>query len=65
MEWLDTHQDESAETYSEKQTDVETIIKPIITKMYQEAGGAQMPNELKCLKALINQNHHLHLLLKK
>jgi L1 cell adhesion molecule like protein len=43
MEWLDSHQNESAETYSEKQTEVESTIKPIITKLYQEAGGAEMP----------------------
>jgi heat shock protein 1/8 len=40
MEWLDSHQSESHEVYSERQSEVEKAIKPIITKLYGEAGGA-------------------------
>jgi heat shock 70kDa protein 1/2/6/8 len=47
LEWLDTHQDEEFTVYNEKQTEVESIIKPIITKLYENAnpeGGAGMPD---------------------
>ena len=39
MEWLDSHPDEEAETYEEKQKEFEEVANPIMTKMYQNAGG--------------------------
>ena len=39
LEWLDTHQSEEADVYKSKEKDVEGIIKPIITKLYESAGG--------------------------
>jgi L1 cell adhesion molecule like protein len=44
LEWLDTHQGEGHTVYNEKQTEVEGIIKPIITKLYENA-NAEMPSE--------------------
>jgi len=40
ISWLESHQDESKETYEGKMKEVEGICNPIITKMYQAAGGA-------------------------
>ena len=37
LEWLDTHQSEEFSVYNDKQTEVEGIIKPIITKLYENA----------------------------
>jgi heat shock 70kDa protein 1/2/6/8 len=42
MEWLDSHQSEDADVYDAKIKECEGIANPIMTKMYQEAGG-QMP----------------------
>lgn len=42
MEWLDNHQTEDAEVYESKIKECEGVANPIMTKMYQEAGG-QMP----------------------
>lgn len=44
LEWLDTHQGEEHTVYNEKQTEVEGIIKPIITKLYENA-NAEMPSQ--------------------
>ena len=44
LEWLDTHQGEDHTVYNEKQTEVEGIIKPIITKLYENA-NAEMPTQ--------------------
>jgi L1 cell adhesion molecule like protein len=41
--WLNEHQDESAETYTDKMKEVEDKVKPIIMKMYQ-AGGPGGPS---------------------
>ena len=42
MEWLDNHQTEDAEVYEAKIKECEGVANPIMTKMYQDAGG-QMP----------------------
>ena len=39
MTWLDAHQSEDAETYESKLKECEGIASPIMTKMYQAAGG--------------------------
>ena len=45
LDWLDNHQNEDADSYTAKQGEVEGVIKPIITKLYEntqaEAGSAQ------------------------
>jgi len=46
-QWLDTHQEESYDVYNERLKDVEGVIMPIMTKLYQQNGGmpqgAEMP----------------------
>ena len=37
IEWLDTHQSEEFSVYNDKQSEVESVIKPIITKLYENA----------------------------
>ena len=41
--WLNEHQDESAETYTDKMKEVEDKVKPIIMKMYQAGGPPDGP----------------------
>ena len=43
MEWLDSHQSEEVEVYEAKIKECEGIANPIMTKMYQQASGGQMP----------------------
>jgi len=40
VSWLDAHHESTKEEYESKQKEVEKICMPIITKMYQAAGGA-------------------------
>jgi len=40
ISWLDTAQSASLEEYQDKKKEIESICTPIITKMYQGAGGA-------------------------
>ena len=46
-QWLDTHQEESYDVYDYRLKDVEGVIMPIMTKLYQQNGGmpqgAEMP----------------------
>ena len=50
MEWLDTHQEESTETYKERQKAVEEEIRPMLMAMYgatdASAGGSNMTPEM-------------------
>ena len=39
LDWLDSHQSEDYTAYNDKQSEVEGVIKPIITKLYEAAGG--------------------------
>ena len=41
LEWIDSHQSEDVETYNSKQTEVEGIIKPIITKLYENTAPSE------------------------
>ena len=44
-QWLETHQEESHDVYDERLKDIEGVIMPIMTKLYQQNGGAQgMPD---------------------
>jgi len=40
ISWLDSHHESTKEEYDAKQKEVEKICMPIITKLYQAAGGA-------------------------
>jgi L1 cell adhesion molecule like protein len=40
IQWLDSNQQAEKEEYEHKQKDLESVCNPIITKMYQGAGGA-------------------------
>merc|ERR1719295_1206415 len=40
IQWLDANQLAEKEEYEHKQKEVEKVCSPIITKMYQAAGGA-------------------------
>jgi len=44
IKWLDANQLAEIEEFNEKQKEVEGVCNPIITKMYQSAGGAGMPD---------------------
>jgi len=39
MKWLDSHPLEDADVYEKKMKDCQQVSNPIITKMYQQAGG--------------------------
>jgi hypothetical protein len=40
IHWLDSNQLAEKEEYDDKQKEMEKICNPIITKLYQQAGGA-------------------------
>merc|ERR1712018_1063391 len=40
IRWLDSNQTAEVDEFKDKQKEVETICNPIITKLYQQAGGA-------------------------
>jgi len=42
VKWLDRNQEATKEEYESRQKDLEAICNPIITKMYQAGGGADM-----------------------
>merc|ERR1719381_207574 len=44
IKWLDANQLAEVEEFQEKQKEVEAVCHPIITKLYQSAGGAGMPD---------------------
>jgi L1 cell adhesion molecule like protein len=39
IKWLDDHQDEEKEMYDEKQKEYENKIRPVMMKLYQDAGA--------------------------
>lgn len=43
IEWLDSNPDATAEEYKEKKKAVEEVSNPIISKLYEQAGGAPPP----------------------
>jgi len=40
LKWLDSNQDASKSEFDAKMKDLEAIVNPIMTKLYQSAGGA-------------------------
>merc|ERR1711963_416838 len=70
--WLDSNQTAEEDEYKDKQKEVEGICNPIITKLYQAAGGAPggMPGGMPpgaevCLVLEVPQEQDLDLLLKR
>ena len=45
IEWLDSNPDAETEEYQAKKKEVEEIVNPIISKLYQQSGGAPPPEE--------------------
>merc|ERR1711971_1324442 len=43
IKWLESNQEADAEAYKEKKTEVEGIVQPIMTKLYESSGGAPTP----------------------
>jgi len=43
IKWLESNQEADAEAYKEKKTEVEGIVQPIMTKLYESSGGAPPP----------------------
>lgn len=43
VSWLDSQTDASKEEYERRQKELESICNPVITKLYQSAGGAPPP----------------------
>merc|ERR1712054_373468 len=43
IEWLDENQDADADTYKEKKKEVEDVVTPIISKLYQDGAGGAGP----------------------
>ena len=43
VSWLDSQPDASKEEYERRQKELESICNPVITKLYQGAGGAPPP----------------------
>ena len=41
IEWLDSNPEAETEEYQEKKKELEEIVNPIMTKLYQESGGQQ------------------------
>ena len=41
LKWLDEHQNEDVENYNEKQKEVEEVVNPIMTKVYQNQSQNQ------------------------
>ena len=48
--WLDANQTAEVDEFKDKQKEVEAVCNPIITKLYQAAGGAPggMPGGMYC-----------------
>ena len=43
IKWLESNQEADAEAFKEKKTEVEGIVQPIMTKLYESSGGAPPP----------------------
>lgn len=44
IKWLDENQDTETEAYRKQKKELEEVVQPIITKLYQGAGGAPPPS---------------------
>ena len=43
ISWLDSHQEAEAEEFKEKKKEVEEVVQPIVSKLYEGQGGAPPP----------------------
>merc|ERR1712203_356788 len=63
IKWLDANQTAEKEEYADKQKEVEGVCSPIISKLYQDAGGAPgggMPGGMQGVDLpLLNKEEHL------
>jgi len=48
LSWLDTNLTDEKEEFEHQQKELEAIRNPIISKLYQSAGGAGMPGGMPC-----------------
>lgn len=44
ISWLEGHQEADTEEFKEKKKEVEAVVQPIISKLYEGAGGAPPPS---------------------
>lgn len=44
ISWLESHQDADTEDFKQKKKEVEEIVQPVISKLYEGAGGAPPPS---------------------
>jgi L1 cell adhesion molecule like protein len=56
LTWLESHQTSETEVYQAKQKEVEGVVNPIMTKMYQQSGG--MPDMSGGMPS--SPNHTMH-----
>ncbi|KAL5484596.1 hypothetical protein EMCRGX_G021123 [Ephydatia muelleri] len=45
IEWLESHQDAEAEDLKQKKKEVEEVVNPIISRLYQQSGGSPPPED--------------------
>ena len=45
IEWLESHQDADVEDLKQKKKDVEEVVNPIISRLYQQSGGSPPPED--------------------
>ncbi|KAH9500761.1 hypothetical protein Btru_076402 [Bulinus truncatus] len=44
IKWLESHPDAEVDEYKEKKTELEGIVQPIMTKLYEQSGGSPPPS---------------------
>ncbi|KAK6979254.1 78 kDa glucose-regulated protein [Biomphalaria glabrata] len=44
IKWLESHPDADVDEYKEKKTELEGIVQPIMTKLYEQSGGSPPPS---------------------
>lgn len=45
IKWLESTPDAEAEEFKEKKTELEGVVQPIMTKLYEQSGGAPPPTD--------------------
>ena len=61
MEWLDSHPNEEASTYEEKQKEVEGVANEVMQKLYSQGAGSPggmpggMPGEMPNMEEMMRQ----------
>jgi len=44
IKWMESNQEAEVEALKEKKTELEGIVQPIMTKLYEQSGGAPPPS---------------------